>query len=83
SGILEGLGVGLGGNFQSEIPLFDTYDIVGDGYAKFDASLFYDRKKYRIAIKVNNITNKTYYLSDYWGQFQPPRNVQANLTLHF
>ncbi|WP_329904667.1 TonB-dependent receptor [Porphyromonas pogonae] len=83
SGILEGLGVGLGGNFQSEIPLFDTYDIVGDGYAKFDASLFYDRKKYRIAIKVNNVTNKTYYLSDYWGQFQPPRNVQANLTLHF
>lgn len=82
-GSLKGLGIGIGGNMQSEINFSDGSDILVDGYKKFDASLFYEQAKYRIAIKLNNLTNQHYFLMNSWGQFQTPRQFLANFTFKF
>ena len=82
-GAMKGLGIGAGGNVQSEMGISDYSDIMIDGYCRLDATVFYEQEKYRVGLKVNNLTDKNYYLSDYWGQFQKPREVLFNVTYKF
>lgn len=82
-GNLKGFGFGIGGNFQSDMHFSDGSNLMVDGFRKFDSSIFYENAKYRIGLKLNNITNEQYFMIDYWGQFQNPRQFLANFTLNF
>ncbi|MDY3548151.1 TonB-dependent receptor [Riemerella anatipestifer] len=82
-GNLKGFGFGIGGNFQSDMHFSDGSNLMADGFRKFDSSIFYENTKYRIGLKLNNITNEQYFMIDYWGQFQNPRQFLVNFTLNF
>lgn len=83
SGKLNGFGLGFGGNFASSSYLTTTYYYTMPGYGKLDGTLFYEKSNVRFALKVNNMTDKHYWLGDYYGEPQAPRQFLANATFKF
>jgi iron complex outermembrane receptor protein len=59
-GELQGLGAGFGGNIASWQYYVNTTtsQIIIPSYAMFDATVFYDQPRYRIGIKVDNLTSE-------------------------
>ncbi|MFT4205032.1 MAG: TonB-dependent receptor [Chitinophagaceae bacterium] len=59
-GNLQGLGAGFGGNMGSSSYQTNTQTakVIIPSYQTFDATLFYDRPKYRISFKVDNLTSE-------------------------
>lgn len=53
------------------------------GYTLLNSSVFLDRKHYRFGVKLDNITNKKYFLSFYDLEPQMPRNISATLAIKF
>jgi iron complex outermembrane receptor protein len=53
------------------------------GFFKFDGTVFYDRPTFRIGLKINNLTDKEYWMSDYDAEPQSPRTFIANFTMRF
>jgi iron complex outermembrane receptor protein len=85
-GLLEGIGIGLGGNYASENLILNrttTGQFTLPAYTVFDASLSYEATDYRLDLKVNNLTDETYYKG--WTTVNPqaPRSVTANVTYKF
>lgn len=62
-GNLKGLGFGFGANHISKI--YSVRSVANTFWAKpyttIDGVLFYQKEKYKIGLKLNNITNKKYY----------------------
>jgi iron complex outermembrane receptor protein len=62
--LIQGLGVGIGGNYASANKVINS---VSQGsfqlpsYALLNASVYYDRPKYRFGLSGNNLTDKHYY----------------------
>ncbi len=83
NGNCKGLGLGFGGNYASQHYLNDANTITVPGYHKFDATLFYEQAKFRIGLKMNNVSNEEYWMSDYDAEPQQPRAFIGNLTLRF
>lgn len=82
-GSLKGFGLGLGGNFASRSYIDANNKITASGYGKLDATVFYEYSKFRVGIKVNNFTDKRYWLGDYYGETQAPRQFIGNVTYRF
>ncbi|MFT3701268.1 MAG: TonB-dependent receptor [Agriterribacter sp.] len=83
-GALHGLGVGAGANFSGPTyALNDDNSFVLDGYKTFDATAFYDFSKWRLSLKLNNISNLHYWVADYYPVPQAPRQFLANVTIRF
>ncbi len=84
-GVLQGLGFGLGGNYASKNEVInDIRDYyVLPAFTTLNASVSYDRKKYNISCKVDNLTNKMYWVG--WGTTIPQmlRRFSANFTIKF
>ncbi|WP_442591803.1 TonB-dependent receptor domain-containing protein [Pedobacter sp. AW31-3R] len=59
-GELKGLGAGFGGNIASWQYHTNTSvtQIIIPSYAMFDATVFYDQPRYRIGLKVDNLTSE-------------------------
>jgi len=59
-GKLSGLGAGFGGNMGSMSYQTNTQNakVIIPSYKMFDASIFYDRPKYRLGLKIDNITSE-------------------------
>lgn len=59
-GKLNGLGAGFGGNIGSSSYQTNTQTakVIIPSYQMFDASIFYDRPKYRLGLKIDNITSE-------------------------
>jgi len=59
-GELKGLGAGFGGNIASWQYHTNTAvtQIIIPAYAMFDATVFYDQPRYRIGLKVDNLTSE-------------------------
>ena len=61
---VKGLGVGVGGNYGSDSYVVNSID---EGkfelpeYYVFNASVFFDRNKYRLGLSANNFNNRHYY----------------------
>ncbi|MBP1614636.1 MAG: TonB-dependent receptor [Bacteroidetes bacterium] len=83
SGALKGFGIGLGGNFASSSYLDSQNKYEASGYGKLDATLFYEYSNFRIGAKINNLTDKHYWLVDSYAETQAPRQFLANMTYHF
>ncbi len=86
SGVLNGVGFGLGVNyvgvrFPSLTRLFQL-----PAYTVVDASVFYNFNKFRIAANFNNIANETYWVGgyDFLAIFPgAPRNFLVNVGYQF
>jgi iron complex outermembrane receptor protein len=63
SGKIQGLGVGVGGNYGSESYQTNTqtFKFTIPSYTTIDATVFYDQPKYRIGFKLDNLTNEKYW----------------------
>lgn len=86
NGKLDGFGLGLGFNGASErfaINYASTGEFILPSYTIANASIFYQAKKYRISLKLNNAFNKEYYKG--WSTITPqtPRAIYANLIYKF
>lgn len=82
-GQLQGLGIGFGGIYGSESFQTNTttFAFTIPSYVVLDASLFYDRPKFRIGLKVDNLTNEKYY--SFRLAAQTPTRITGNITLKF
>ncbi|SNR47552.1 TonB-dependent receptor [Flavobacterium sp. ov086] len=83
TGSAQGLGVGFGGIYGSEYHQTNTatFKFSIPSYTVLDASLFYDQPKYRLGLKVDNITNEKYW--SYRLAAQNPTRITANVTFKF
>lgn len=85
-GLLDGFGIGFGGNYASENVIMnqeDTGQFALDSYTVFNASVSYETGSYRIDLKVDNLTDKEYYKG--WKTVNPqaPRSVKASASYSF
>lgn len=84
---LKGFGLGAGFKGASEYDTMALYTATGGfelpAYTIFNASAYYDAKKFRISIKGNNLTDKQYYKG--WSTVTPqtPFSWLASLTYKF
>ncbi|TWI19142.1 TonB-dependent receptor [Sphingobacterium siyangense] len=85
-GVLEGLGAGFGGNYASKNYAINTVALgqfILPSYEVYNAALFYDQKKYRIGLKMNNIGNTKYWVGNSTMNPQMLREVIANISFKF
>jgi len=80
NGPAKGIGLGIGGNYVGDIYASDP--ILIPSYTVLNSTIFYDRPKYRIGLKVNNMTNEKYWSFGFINP-QPPRNYVANISYKF
>ncbi|MGO4289004.1 TonB-dependent siderophore receptor [Chitinophaga sp. RAB17] len=82
-GAVKGLGLAFGGNYgsQSFQTNTSTFAFTIPSYTVMDASVFYDRKKYRIGVKVDNLTNEKYWSNRLAAQ--NTTRVTGNITVKF
>lgn len=83
SGAAQGLGIGFGGIYGSEYYQTNTstFKFSIPSYTVLDASVFYDKPRYRLGLKVDNLTNE-----EYWSfrlAAQTPAKVTGNITFKF
>ena len=83
NGAAQGLGFGFGGIYGSEYYQTNTttFKFSIPSYTVLDASLFYDQPRYRLGLKVDNLTNEKYW--SYRLAAQNPTRVTANITFKF
>ena len=84
-GIIKGFGISVGHSLVSSRNTLDP-TIILPGYLIINGGINYKRKHFSVAINVNNITNKTYWLGAYnnvnkWPG--APRNFMINLGYNF
>ena len=85
-GKAKGLGLGFGGNYASENVITNdlrTGTFTLPSYTVFNATVFYEAKKYRLALKVDNLTNEAYYLGWTTVERQMPRRLSASVGFRF
>ena len=83
NGSAQGLGIGFGGIYGSDSyqSNTETFAFVVPSYTVLDASVFYDQPRYRLGLKVDNLTNEKYW--SYRLAAQNPTRVTANVTFKF
>lgn len=85
-GTLEGWGIGFGANSASELIILDskiTGKFTVPGYTILNAALFYHTEKFRITLKLDNLSDERYYTG--WSTINPqrPRSLAAGITYRF
>jgi iron complex outermembrane recepter protein len=86
SGSLNGLGIGVGGNYVSELNVLDskvTGTFTLPSYSTVNTTLFYDTQTVRVSLNVNNVTDKEYYTGYSTINPQKPRNAVVSLAYKF
>lgn len=79
---LKGLGIGLSLNYSGESYAFNQRpdgQLILPAYAVLGSHITYDTKRYRLGIKVNNITNKEYWMG--WSNYIPQAKRQLIGTI--
>jgi iron complex outermembrane receptor protein len=85
-GALQGVGIAVGGNYASEYATLDratTGTFMIPSYTLLNAALSYSADAFRIAFKVDNLTNEDYYNG--WSTINPqkPRNFTTSISFRF
>lgn len=85
NGNLRGLGFGVGGNYASDNKVVNTPSgyFVLPKYFVLNASAFYDAKKFRIGVKVDNFTNQHYWTGYTTANPQKLINAVGSVTYKF
>lgn len=85
-GKAQGLGAGVGGNYASDNKITNdsrTGVFTLPSYAILNASVFYNAKAFRLALKLDNATNKEYFGGWTTVEKQMPRRLAASATFKF
>lgn len=85
---IKGLGFGLGIQYSGDKIPWYTRDFILPAYTLLDAAIYYQphKSKLQLALNVNNVLNKTYWLGaqNYLRLFPgTPRNLMLNATYKF
>jgi iron complex outermembrane receptor protein len=84
-GQLKGLGFGIGGNYASDNKIVNTAQgsFILPKYFVMNANAYYDTKKFRIGVKVDNFTNQHYWIGYTTANPQKLANVLGSITYKF
>jgi iron complex outermembrane receptor protein len=83
-GSLKGLGIGAGIMYVSDAFFNATNTFAMPAYTVVDATVFYNTTKFRLSVKLNNITNEEYWISDgFYSRPQPSRGFLASIAYKF
>ncbi|WP_172281477.1 TonB-dependent siderophore receptor [Chryseobacterium sp. LAM-KRS1] len=85
-GGLKGLGFGVGGNYASDNKIVNSTTMgtfILPKYLVLNANAFYDTKKFRIGVKVDNFTNEHYWNGYTTANAQPLANILGSITYKF
>ncbi|ACU02425.1 MULTISPECIES: TonB-dependent receptor [Pedobacter] len=85
-GVLNGFGAGFGGNYAGKNIITSTTttgDFTLPAYTVLNASLFYNMQKFRIGLKMDNLTDKQYFKGWTTVEVQQPRSFLANISFKF
>jgi len=80
-GKVKGLGFGAGFNHAGKTYMEISNKFSVPAYTIVSATAFFDQPKYRVGVKVNNLTNQTYW--NFYGQPQKPAEIVANISYKF
>jgi len=80
-GALKNLGAGFGGNYVSDCFFDAANTIVIPAYTVLNASVFFDQPKWRLGLKVNNMTNQKYWTN--YGIAEMTKQYLANISFKF
>jgi iron complex outermembrane receptor protein len=83
---LKGLGAGFGGNYASDNKVINsksTGTFILPEYTILNASVFYDQPKFRISVKIDNLTNQKYWVGYTTVNPQKLRNFGASIAFKF
>jgi iron complex outermembrane receptor protein len=84
AGTLKGIGVGIGGNYGGKAYIDQSRSrgaFYAPEYTVLNATASYDRTRYRLTLKADNLTDKVYWGS-YIGQMMP-RRFSASIAVKF
>ena len=83
---IKGLGLGLGGNYASENKILNSVSM-GEfslpAYTVLGASAFYEKAKYRLGLKVDNLTNERYWIGYTTMNPQKLRSIIGSVAYKF
>ncbi|OQP56472.1 TonB-dependent receptor [Niastella populi] len=83
---LKGWGAGFGGNYASDNKVINAKDLgtfTLPEYAVLNAAVFYDQPKFRLSVKMDNLTNKKYWVGYTTVNPQKLRNFAAGIAFKF
>lgn len=83
---LRGLGIGVGGNYASDNKIQNSVSLgefILPAYTVLNASAFYDRRKFRISAKVDNLTNQRYWIGYTTMNAQKLRSFVGSVSYKF
>jgi iron complex outermembrane recepter protein len=83
---LKGWGAGFGGNYASDNKIINAKDLgtfTLPEYTVLNASVFYDHTKFRVSVKMDNLTNKKYWVGYTTVNPQKLRNFAASIAFKF
>lgn len=78
----QAMGVGL--NYVGDVYLLDNNEFSLPEYTVWQGSVYYEQPKYRVSLKVDNITDETYFQGTF-GAIRPgmPRRVLLGMQFRF
>ncbi len=85
-GPLKGLGAGFGGNYASDNKVVNSVSLgvfTLPSYTVLNASIFYDQPKYRLSAKVDNLTDKQYWVGYTTMNPQKLRSIVGSVAYKF
>jgi iron complex outermembrane receptor protein len=83
---LKGLGAGFGGNYASDNKVINSRNqgtFILPEYTVMNASVFYDQPKFRLSVKLDNLTNQQYWVGYSSLIMQKLRNFGASIAFKF
>lgn len=85
-GNARGLGLGFGGNYAGTNIILNSVsqgEFTSPSYVLLNATVFYDRPRFRVSLKVDNLTNKQYWIG--WSSINPQqlRSVSGSVAFRF
>lgn len=86
NGKLKGLGFGAGGNYVDEHMTSNTTTtgvFTLPSYTLLNGTVFYEARKFRLGVKIDNATNELYFAGQGTLTPQMPRSFSANVTIKF
>lgn len=85
-GKLKGLGLGFGGNYASDNKVLNSASqgvFILPAYTILNGSVFYDNSKFRVAAKLDNLTNQKYWIGYTTVNPQKLRSFTGSIAFKF
>ena len=83
-GEVKGLGIGAGVMYVSDAYYNTTNTFTLPEYTVVDATVFYNKPRYRLSVKANNLTNEKYWVSDgFYARPQKSSNFLVSIAYKF